>query len=228
VAVGTDLIGTTGTHNVHLRNVTAVALQPDSLGLFFEGRGAGVNINVDAKSVVARGQAIDVLAEGLSNFDPPKPNTGANVFVNLDHSNYVNWSARSDAGGGMAGVTPAGTATNQTDAVVFATDDYHQVAGSGSTILDHGAVDGFSGATDIDGQSRAIGQAPDIGADELGFPTSTALSCTPNPLLLGTGPTRCSVTVTDASSRRRSPSGRGFVPDPSCSARSRAPARNCS
>ena len=100
----------------------------------------------------------------------------------------------------MAAVTPAGTGTNQTDAVVFAADDYHQIAGSGAMTIDHGAVDAFSGMTDIDGQSRTIGQAPDIGADELAFPTTTALSCNPNPLQVGMGPTRCDVTVTDASS----------------------------
>ena len=97
-----------------------MATKPDSDGLFFEGRGAGTTINVDAKSVIARGDKLDVLAEGLSTFDPPLPNTGANVSITLDHSNYVNWSARSDSGGGMAAVTPAGTGTNQTDAVVFA------------------------------------------------------------------------------------------------------------
>jgi hypothetical protein len=197
-AIGAEIFNKLGTHTIRLRNVTAVATRPDSDGLFFEGRGAGTTINVDAKSVIARGDALDVLAEGLSTFDPPLPNTGANVSITLDHSNYVNWSARSDAGGGMAAVTPAGTGTNQTGPVVFAADDYHQVAGS--MTIEHGAVDAFSGTTDIDGQSRTIGQAPDIGADELAFPTTTALSCNPNPLQVGMGPTRCDVTVTDASS----------------------------
>jgi hypothetical protein len=199
-AVSAEIFNNVGTHTIRLRNVTAVATKPDSDGLFFEGRGAGTTINVDAKSVIARGDKVDVLAEGLSTFDPPLPNTGANVSIALDHSNYVNWSARSDAGGGMAAITPAGTGTNQTGAVVFAADDYHQVAGSGATTIDHGTVDAFSGTTDIDGQSRTIGQAPDIGADELAFPTTTALSCNPNPLQVGMGPTRCEVTVTDASS----------------------------
>ena len=197
-AIGAEIFNHPGTHTMRLRNVTAVATRPDSDGLFFEGRGAGTIINVDAKSVIARGDTVDVLAEGLSTFDPPLPNTGANVSITLDHSNYVNWSARSDAGGGMAAITPAGTGTNQTGAVVFAADDYHQVAGSGSMTIDHGAVDAFSGTTDIDGQSRTIGQAPDIGADELAFPTTTALSCNPNPLQLGMGPAQCDVTVTDA------------------------------
>jgi hypothetical protein len=200
-AIGAAIFNNLGTHTVRLRNVTAVATKPDSDGLFFEARGAGVSINVDAKSIIARGDKVDVLAEGLSTFDPPLPNTGANVSITLDHSNYVNWSARSDTGGGIAAVTPAGTGTNQTGAVVFAADDYHQFAGSGSMTIDHGAVDAFSGTTDIDGQSHTIGQAPDIGADELAFPTTTTLSCNPNPLQLGFGPTRCDVTVTDASSQ---------------------------
>jgi len=201
-AIGAAIFNNVGTHTVRLRNVTAVATKPDSDALFFEGRGAGTTINVDAKSIIARGDKVDVLAEALSTFDPPVPNTGANVSIALDHSNYVNWSARSDIGGGMAAITPAGTGTNQTSAVVFAADDFHQVAASGSLTLDHGAVDAFSGATDIDGQSRTIGQAPDIGADELGLPTSTSLSCTPDSLLIGSGPALCGVTVSDPVSSR--------------------------
>jgi hypothetical protein len=199
-ALRSGFIGEVGTHTVLLRNVTAMATKPDSDGLVLATRGHGVNLNVDAKSVIARGGANDVIAFALSNFDPPLPNTGGNTTVTLDHSDYVTWSARSDTGGGMAAVTPAGTGTNQTGAVVLAADDYHQVAGSGSEILDHGAVDAFSGGIDIDGQNRTIRQAPDIGADELGFQTSTALSCMPNVLQLGMGSTRCAVTVTDASS----------------------------
>jgi hypothetical protein len=196
-AVESEIFGEVGTHTIRLRNVTAVATKPDSDGIFVEGRGAGTTINVDAKSVIARGDRLDVLAEGLSRFDPPQPNTGANVSITLDHSNYVNWSARSDSGGGMAAITPAGTGTNQTGAVVFQPDDYHQLADLGSSTIEKGAVDAFSGMTDIDGQNRIIGQAPDIGADELGFPTNTTIACTPNPVQFGSGQVLCKVTVTD-------------------------------
>lgn len=198
-AIGAAIFNNVGTHTIRLRNVTAVATQPDSDALFFEGRGQGTIINVDAKSIIARGDMRDVLAEGLSTFDPPLPNTGATVSIVLDHSNYVTTDARTDTGGGTATITPAGSGTNQTSPVVFAADDYHQVFGSGSMTIDHGAVDAFSGTTDIDGQSRTIGLAPDIGADELAFPTTTTVSCAPNPLQLGMGPSRCNVTVTDPS-----------------------------
>ena len=53
-AVSAEIFNKLGTHTVRLRNVTAVATKPDSDGLFFEGRGAGTTINVDAKSVIAR------------------------------------------------------------------------------------------------------------------------------------------------------------------------------
>jgi hypothetical protein len=199
-AVGSEIFNQVGTHTIRLRNVTAVATKPDSDGIFIEGRGAGTTINVDAKSAIARGDMVDVLAEAFSTFDPPQPNTGANVSIALDHSNYVNWSARSDSGGGMAAVTPAGTGTNQTGAVVLQPDGYHQVADPNSATVEKGAVDAFSGTTDIDGQNRTIGAAPDIGADELGFPTSTAIACLPNPVRFGTGPVLCRVTVTDTTS----------------------------
>jgi hypothetical protein len=61
-------------------------------------------------------------------------------------------------------------------------------------------VDASSASRDVDGQNRIIGQLPDIGADEIGFPTNTAIACTPNPIQFGSGPVSCAVTVTDTSS----------------------------
>jgi hypothetical protein len=81
---------------------------------------------------------------------------------------------------------------------LLATDGYHEL--TGSLTANSGATDGLSGTKDIDGQARTIGSTSDIGADELAFPTTTAVSCTPNPLLFGSGAAQCAVTVTDTTS----------------------------
>jgi hypothetical protein len=186
-----------GTRTVRLRNVTAVATGPDSDGLFFQARGFAVNMDVDAKSIIARGGAHDVFAAGLSNFDPPLPNTGGHTSIVLDHSNYATTQTNTDTGGGSAMITTAGSGTNQTKAPTLAPDGLHELAGSPT--VDAGAVDGSGDAADIDGQRRAIGGAPDIGADELGLPTSTEVSCSPNPLQMIDAQAQCAVTVTDTS-----------------------------
>jgi hypothetical protein len=80
---------------------------------------------------------------------------------------------------------------------MLAADGFHELAGSST--VDAGAVDGSSDTADIDGQRRAIGGAPDIGADELGLPTSTEVTCSPNTLQLSGPQAQCAVTVTDTS-----------------------------
>ncbi len=197
-AIGGSLFSSPpGTRTIRLRNVTAVATAPDSDGLFFEARGFAVNIDVDAKSVIARGGAHDVFAAGLSTFDPPLPNTGGHTSIVFDHSNYSTTQTNTDTGGGSATITAAGSGTNQTAAPMLAADGFHELAGSST--VDAGAVDGSSDTADIDGQRRAIGGAPDIGADELGLPTSTEVTCSPNTLQLSGTQAQCAVTVTDTS-----------------------------
>ena len=198
-ALGSNVGTFAANHSVTLRNDTAVSTGGSSFGLGFRVTGQAPNtiFNVDAKSVIARGTAADVLAAGRAS-NPANPNTGAHTTITLDHSNYATTQTLTDAGGGTAAVTPAGTGTNQMAAPILAADGYHQLAGSPT--IEAGATDGSSGATDIDGQNRTIGQLPDIGADEFAFPTATAISCMPSRLTLGAGGTTCTVTVTDITS----------------------------
>ena len=82
---------------------------------------------------------------------------------------------------------PRAQATNQTGAVVFQPDDYHQLADPGTSTIEKGEVE-LSGTTDIDGRrtSHHRGEpARHRGLDELGFPTSTTIACTPNPVQFG-------------------------------------------
>ena len=140
-------------NTIRLRNVTAVSA--GSFGLNARAE-TGEDLTVDVRATVARGGGgTDVRAEtdGMAS---------TSATVNLDHSNYATTSV------GTAGsVTPAGTGTNQTGAPLFANapaGDFHQLAGSPT--INQGAVDAFSGTTDIDREPRSQGLAADIGADE--------------------------------------------------------------
>ncbi len=181
-------VSTAAALTTRLRNVTAVAEGAVSFGLRYRVTGPG-SLDVDAKAVIAGGRLRDVFAAGLSQ----PPGTGAQVRVVLDHSSYANVETAIDAGQGTASVTEPGTATNILEPPFLAPDGYHQLPGSPT--LNVGATDGFSGATDIDGQPRASGIA-DIGADErVGIATVTDLSCTPAALMVGGPATVCTATV---------------------------------
>jgi hypothetical protein len=182
-----------GTYTDNVRNVTAISTGSNSFGVnYFYGTfgGPGPTYTISAKSLIAQGTFQDIHVRGQG--------TGTSVTMNLDHSDYDS-AVDEDVSGGAASVTAPGTGTGNITAVpMIAGDGYHELAGSQT--IDAGATDGSSGVEDIDGQARTIGSAPDIGADELAFPTTTEVDCTPNPLLIASGPAQCAVTVSDTTS----------------------------
>lgn len=191
IAAGAN-VGTGGTPNPRLRNVTAVSTGTASFGLdYFYGTFSpptGPTVTVSAKSVIAQGTSQDARARAS--------NTGADVTFNLDHSSFDTSTATASSGG-TATITPPGTGApnfNITAPAELADDGYHQLAGSPT--INAGATDANSGTTDIDGQGRQIGLAPaDIGADEAGVTSATTVECSPASLLLGATIT-CTATVT--------------------------------
>ena len=137
-----------------LRNVTAIAEGAGSRGMDFISAG-GLDHTVDAKNVIADGGEFDVRAASGG--------ASTSTTVNLTHSNY----AQTETVGASSSVTPAGSATNQLAAPVFVNrpvGDLHQA--SDSPTVDAGTTDGI-GLSDLDGQDRNQGAAPDIGGDEL-------------------------------------------------------------
>jgi hypothetical protein len=163
VAIGADLAAFGGTWDIVLRNVTAIASGTGSIGADFAFYGEGVVANIQAKAVLVRGEKADVVARGLSRRGVPD-SSGSSTTITLDHSDYATVETMTSEGG-AASVTPPGTNGNITAPPLLASDDYHQLPGSPT--IDKGAADESSGSVDIDGQLRAIGLAPDIGADEL-------------------------------------------------------------
>jgi len=171
-----------GDRTITLRNVTAAGT---NAGLNFRYNGAGVNVTVNAKGVIASGSTFDVGASAMNS---------ATVQVNLEHSNY-NQEFQNGTTGGIASVTDPGTGSgNQTalpQLVNAATGDYHQLPTSPT--IDAGVVDGSSGTADLDGDPRTVdgdGICPpqaDIGVDEYVPPSPT--DCTPPETSIVGGPT---------------------------------------
>jgi len=95
-----------------LRNVTAVATGEASTGLNYTAfSGTHSTININGASVLARGTQADVAARGFG-VAIVKAGTGANVKVELDHSDYATIATQTDASEGTAFVTDNHTAGN--------------------------------------------------------------------------------------------------------------------
>jgi hypothetical protein len=124
-----------GTGDVGLRNVTAMASADDSIGIRADVDGSATVVNV-----IVRGAKRDI--EGHKG-------TATAAFSNFrpGHSSGL------DAGVG-----------NQSAEPLFADADYRPAAGSPT--IDAGALDALATSPDPDGQPRALGGAPDIGAYE--------------------------------------------------------------
>jgi len=190
-----------------LRNVTAVSSGPGSFGLRYSvfGIGPDSTFTIGASGVIARGLAKDVLAEGLSATRAPE--TGAKLTLDFDHSSYAEVETVTDEGGGTATVTAVGSGTNTAAPPLLAADGFHQLAGSPT--VDHGP-ESSPGEEDIDGDPRAIGNAPDIGADELVVTPPEPPSPPPTPVASppGDGPVSQPAPTTRI---RRYPKRRGAI-----------------
>jgi len=133
-----------GAFTLELRNVTAVSTQGRALRYQV---GDTADITVNASSVIALSPGADLEAVVVRG----------KLQIKLDHSVITSFSNSPDAEViiGDGSVTMAR----------LAPDGVHQLPDSPT--IDAGAVDQLSGGTDIDGDSRSLGTAPDIGADEL-------------------------------------------------------------
>jgi hypothetical protein len=181
--------------SLKLRNVTAIATGQDSLGLHFAA-GGGDQLSVDAKAVIAEGERKDIEAIGGG--------AGSNVTVDLENSDFDSREVRVE-NGAAASITAPGSGANIIEPPQFAGDGYHELPGSPT--VDRGVVDASSGTTDIDGEARTIGIAPDIGADELSRdPVDSSLSCVPSAVEIREAST-CTITVKDAIKALSQPEG---------------------
>lgn len=147
-----------GTFANTLRNVTAIGTG-SARGLDAIARGTAT-VNFDVKSSILKGGSIDIAASNAV--------AGASV-VTATHSNY------SVVGGNSTNVTPIDAPTIQGSAPAFVDapgGNFHQAPNSPT--IDAGIADGQSSVTDVDGDARTLGTAPDIGADEIHALTITS------------------------------------------------------
>jgi hypothetical protein len=187
---------------VELRNVTSIATGPDASGLAVLAFSADQEVDVHGIGVLAHGtgSAGDVFARAANS---------GRVVVALSHSDFATTHPETDGSvDAAATITEPGMGeANITAPARLAADNYHELPDSPT--VDAGALDpidsSLSGTTDIDGDARALGPAPDIGADELRVVniTITSLSCVPAGVVVGE-PTSCAATV---SSPGDSPTG---------------------
>ena len=191
VAVGASASVAAGVHATVIRNSTFIATGPGSVGMDFAyfASSPGVIGAVNAIGVIAKGASKDVIARGLEL----SGGHGATTEIELQASDYATTDTKT-AGTGSASVTAPGTNGNITALPLLAADNVHQLPGSPT--IDKGAVDGASAAFDIDEQAREIGLAPDIGADEIGNPTTTTVKCAPA-AFSPPGQSTCEVAVED-------------------------------
>jgi hypothetical protein len=150
-----------------LRNVTAIASGAGAAAIDLSATGSA-SPTVQATNVIARGTP-DVKAATSS---------GGTATVQLDHSNYATVNA-ADAG---ATITPPGTNGGQTAPPLFANataGDFQELAGSPT--IDAGVNDPLNGLFDVQGNSRTLGAATDIGAYEFNPPAATPMPPAPAP-----------------------------------------------
>jgi Ca2+-binding RTX toxin-like protein len=144
-----------GTTN-KLLNVTAIATGSDSFGVVvydFGSGGTNENWKITAVNSIIDG--------GDSDIASWSSNAADNIVVDARNSNY----ATVDVVGTGAHFNNLGG--NQTVAPLFvnlAGSNFHQA--DGSPTINAGFADPQLGPTDIDGNARTLGSAPDIGADE--------------------------------------------------------------
>jgi hypothetical protein len=151
-------VGTAGapSYAPRLLNVTAVATGAGGTGIDITMDGPSITYNLDMRNVIAQG-AVDISRQAVS---------GASVVVTAASSNYA---MVTQSGGGS--LTAPGSGDNQTEEPQFVdTTRYRQKPASPT--VDAGTVGPGLGTTDLDGDPRAVGSAPDIGSDEL--PDTTA------------------------------------------------------
>ena len=146
-----------------VRDCTVIgAAGGSSFALDAHGENGSTTVTLQNTIVQQGGNALDVREE-----------TGATITINADHdaiSGELTFSGTYNTGPGMTLAAPAFA-----DA---AANDYHEAANSTATI-DKGAPAGAGDpATDLDGDLRTIGAAPDIGADERPGSPSAAITGT--------------------------------------------------
>jgi hypothetical protein len=168
-AIGVSNLTTKGKLTGVIRNSTLIATGPGSIGMdfTFSAPKRGLTVSIDAVGVIAKGEEKDVVANAWAL----NKGRGADLSIELRSSDYATVVTDAEDGGTVS-VTRPGTNGNITALPLLGRGNLYQLPESPT--IDRGEIDVASGRLDVDGEARTIGAAPDIGADELGFPVARA------------------------------------------------------
>ncbi len=142
-----------------LRNVTAVA---DGAGSIAIGADAQYDSFFEECIEVATVELRNVIARGVGGDLRAFAGKECPAFLDVAHSNFR--AGATSVAGAEAGIFDLGGNQTTVDPLL-GPDRLHQLAGSPT--IDAGIATPDDGPTDLDGEPRAQGAAPDIGADEL-------------------------------------------------------------
>jgi len=145
--------------NARLRNVTAVA---DGVGSVAIGADALYDSLFDECIEVATVELRNVIARGAGGDLQVSSGKECPAFIDVAHSNFR--AGATSVAGIEAGIFDLGGNQTTVDPLL-GPDRLHQLAGSPT--IDAGIATPDDGPTDLDGEARTQGPAPDIGADEL-------------------------------------------------------------
>jgi hypothetical protein len=158
-----------GSSIAQLRNVTAIATGPESTGVSVATSfDSSLRAQLIAKNSIFRGTKNDVRVSPDGTVGCPPICPGLPVYAGsatISHSSFRGSTDRvTDGGDNQSG-----------DPLFVGEPDFHLQAGSPA--IDAGTDDPLNGATDLDGNARRQGAAPDMGAYE----------ATPSPVANGGG-----------------------------------------
>ena len=189
-----------GRRTSRLVNVTAVATDAAGIGLYAEAPVGGICVPPFSTEAYATNS---ILRGGLYDVSVPDLCNNGTQLVVLATSNFRR--TKLNQGPPEARIEEAGG--NQEAEPIFASPpslDFHQLAGSQT--IDAGAGGSLLGAADIDGEARAQGAAPDIGADEYVPPAPQPPPPPPGPMPDTRRPVASLLALSPSSFR---PAGRG-------------------
>jgi hypothetical protein len=159
---GTDavtIIAAQMSTDVQIHNDTIVEDGTDTYGLSLHASGAnGLNGTVTAaiSNSILRAPDGDIAASANGPNDE--------VVATVSHSNFATPMTWGQGSASISAPTENGNQSATPKFVAAATGDLHET--SDSPTVDAGIGDALGGGTDIDGDARPAGAAPDIGADE--------------------------------------------------------------
>jgi Ca2+-binding RTX toxin-like protein len=158
-STGADALAFEGRNGtLTLRNVTAIATGPNSLGLSaFAFSADAIGVSFDVVNTLARGTNVDLLVRSRD--------ASRLAVAKLSFSNWTTVELNQGTTPGQLQLGDGNQQSAEPSFVSPLSGDFHQLEASPTIDAGTAAVAKL-GSRDIDGEARVLGARPDIGADE--------------------------------------------------------------